>query len=350
MSQRSLRIQNIEISDESKCFIIAEIGHNHQGNIETAKKMIEVAADCGVSAVKLQKRSNKTLFTRSYYDRAYESENSFGKTYGEHREFLEFDLGQYRELQAFSSKLGLVFFATAFDFESADFLQSIDVPAYKLASGDLKNIPLMKYLAKFGKPLILSTGGGTTEDVDRAVKVLSDTNTPFSILQCTAGYPPEWNEVNLRVISDFRERYASPVIGFSSHDNGIAMSVAAYALGARVIEKHFTLNRTMRGTDHAFSLEPQGMRKLVRDLDRLHLAMGDGVKRQFESESGPLEKMGKKMVAAKNLEFGHVLCAEDVAFKSPGDGLAPWMIDEIMGRRARREIATDENLTTDIFE
>lgn len=345
-----MKVQNIDISDGSKCFIIAEIGHNHQGNIETAKKMIEVAAGCGVSAVKLQKRSNKTLFTRSYFDRPYESENSFGKTYGEHREFLEFDLDQYRELQDFSTKLGLVFFATAFDFESADFLESLDVPAYKLASGDLKNIPLIKYLSKFGKPLILSTGGGTAEDVDRAVKVLSDSDTPFCILQCTAGYPPEWNEINLRVISDFRERYTSPVIGFSSHDNGIAMSVAAYALGARVIEKHFTLNRTMRGTDHAFSLEPQGMRKLVRDLDRLHLAMGDGVKRQFESESGPLEKMGKKMVATKDLAAGHVLCVEDVAFKSPGDGLPPWMIDEIIGRRIGREIVVDENLTTDLFE
>lgn len=350
MDDKSLNVQGIEIADDSKCFVIAEIGHNHQGDIETAKKMIAVAAECGVAAVKLQKRSNRSLFTGSYYDRAYESESSFGKTYGEHREFLEFDLVQYRELQAFSSKLGLVFFATAFDFESANFLESLNVPCYKLASGDLTNIPLIKYLANFGKPLFLSTGGGAIEDVDRAVKALSGSGTPFCILQCTAGYPPEWNEINLRVISEFRERYPSPVIGFSSHDNGIAMAVAAYALGARVVEKHFTLNRTMKGTDHAFSLEPQGMRKLVRDLDRLHLAMGDGKKRKFGSESGPLEKMGKKIVAARDLKVGDVITTKDVSFKSPGDGLAPWMIDEILGRRVCRAIAVDENITIDVFE
>jgi len=341
---RSIQLQNITIDDNSKCFVIAEIGHNHQGNVESCKQLIKAAVDAGASAVKLQKRSNKSLFTKEYFDRPYNSENSFGDTYGEHRENLEFGKDQYLELQAFSAQLGVIFFATAFDFESADFLEDLNVPAYKVASGDLKNIPLIKYLANFGKPLFISTGGGTIEDVDRAVEALEGSGTQYCILQCTAGYPPAWEELNLRVISEFRNRYSSPVIGFSSHDSGIAMASAAYALGARVVEKHFTLNRTLKGTDHAFSLEPQGLRKMIRDLDRLHLAMGDGQKRQFVSEKDPLQKMGKKMVLVRAMPSGAVLTLEDIAFKSPGDGMAPWMIDQVVGKKLMKDMNADEAL------
>ena len=341
---RSLTVSEVQISDESPAFVIAEIGHNHQGNLEIAKKMIQSAKESGASAVKLQKRSNKSLFTRSFYSRPYNSENSFGDTYGEHRENLEFGKDQYLELQAFSAQLGVIFFATAFDFESADFLEDLNVPAYKVASGDLKNIPLIKYLAIFGKPLFISTGGGTIEDVDRAVAALEGTGVQYCILQCTAGYPPAWEELNLQVISEFRNRYSSPVIGFSSHDSGIAMASAAYALGARVVEKHFTLNRTLKGTDHAFSLEPQGLRKMIRDLDRLHLAMGDGQKRQFVSEKDPLQKMGKKMVLVRAMPSGAVLTLEDIAFKSPGDGMAPWMIDQVVGKKLMKDMKADEAL------
>jgi N-acetylneuraminate synthase/sialic acid synthase len=341
---QSIHLQNITIDDDSKCFVIAEIGHNHQGNVDSCKQLIKAAVDAGASAVKLQKRSNKSLFTKEYFDRPYNSENSFGDTYGEHRENLEFNRDQYLELQAFSAELGVIFFATAFDFESADFLEDLKVPAYKVASGDLKNIPLIKYLATFGKPLFISTGGGTIEDVDRAVAALEGTGAQYCILQCTAGYPPSWEELNLRVISEFRNRYSSPVIGFSSHDSGIAMATAAYALGARVVEKHFTLNRTLKGTDHAFSLEPQGLRKMIRDLDRLHLAMGDGQKRQFASEKDPLQKMGKKMVLVRAMPSGAVLTPEDIAFKSPGDGMAPWMIDQVVGKKLKKDMNADEAL------
>ena len=344
MTSRSLQVQDFKISESSKCFVIAEIGHNHQGNIDTAKNMIQSAMAAGASAVKLQKRSNRSLFTKDYFERPYNSENSFGDTYGAHREFLEFDRQQYIELQNFSSELGIIFFATAFDFESADFLQDLNVPAFKIASGDLKNIPLIRYLATFGKPLFISTGGGVLEDVDRVVAELEGSMAPICIMQCTAGYPPAWNELNLQVISSFRTRYPNTVIGFSSHDNGIAMPVAAYALGARVVEKHFTLNRTLKGTDHAFSLEPQGLSKMVRDLDRLHLALGDGVKRQFESEADPLRKMGKKLVIARQVHKGEVLELKDILFKSPGDGLPPWMVESFVGKRVTRNMDFEETL------
>jgi len=351
MTSRSFQVQDFKIGDSSKCFVIAEIGHNHQGNIDTAKNMIRAAVAAGASAVKLQKRSNRSLFTKDYFERPYNSENSFGDTYGEHREFLEFDRQQYIELQNYSSELGIIFFATAFDFESADFLENLNVPAFKIASGDLKNIPLIRYLASFGKPLFISTGGGVLEDVHRVVAELEGSKAPICIMQCTAGYPPSWNELNLQVISSFRDRYLNTVIGFSSHDNGIAMPVAAYALGARVIEKHFTLNRTLKGTDHAFSLEPQGLSKMVRDLDRLHIAMGDGIKRQFESEADPLRKMGKKLVVARPINAGEVLQRSDILFKSPGDGLPPWMVESFVGKRAARNMDFEETLGfADILE
>lgn len=341
---RAITIDNVRIGDDSACYVIAEIGHNHQGDVEQAKKLILAAKNSGANAVKLQKRSNRDLFTAAYYNRPYNSENSFGQTYGEHREFLEFERNDYIELQYYSRQLGITFFATAFDFQSAELLASLDVPMYKIASGDLTNIPLIKYVASFGKPILLSTGGGTIDDVDRAVECLSELGVEFCMMQCTAGYPPAWEELNLSVIRTFLERYPDVVIGFSSHDNGIAMAVAAYVLGARVIEKHFTLNRTLKGTDHAFSLEPQGLAKMIRDLRRLEVALGDGEKCQYPSERDPLMKMGKKLVVARDIRSGSVLADGDIVIKSPGNGLPPYMLDVILGKRVLHDLKEDEDL------
>lgn len=341
---RTLQIESTQINDDSDCYVIAEIGHNHQGNLETAKELFRAAKECGVNAVKLQKRDNRSLYTREMYNKPYDNENSFGETYGQHREFLEFGIAEYKELQSFASELGLTFFATAFDFRSADFLAELNSPAFKIASGDLRNIPLLKYVAGFQKPVIVSTGGGTIEDVQRAYDAVMPINPQLAILQCTAGYPCAFEEMNLRVITSFRERFPDVVIGLSSHDSGIAMVVAAYILGARIVEKHFTLNRAMKGTDHAFSLERGGMRRVVRDLKRTRLALGDGVKSTYQSEVAPLLKMGKKLVAAVDLPANHVIRREDIAIKSPGDGLRPYEIDRVIGKVTRRPLKEDENI------
>ena len=163
----TIRIGTREIGDHTKCYVIAEIGHNHQGSLEKAREMFREAKLAGADAVKLQKRDNRGLYTKAAYDKPYDNENSFGATYGEHREFLEFGASQYRELQAYAKELGVDFFATAFDIASAEFLHDFDMPAYKLASGDLKSTPLLKFVAALGKPLIISTGGATIEDVQR---------------------------------------------------------------------------------------------------------------------------------------------------------------------------------------
>jgi N-acetylneuraminate synthase/sialic acid synthase len=346
---RKLTIDGKVIQDDGDCYVIAEIGHNHQGKLETAKEMFKVAKESGADAVKLQKRNNRELFTKAGYEKPYDNPNSYGATYGEHREYLEFGGIEYKELMDYADEIGITMFSTAFDFSSADFLAKLDMPAFKIASGDLKNIPLLTHIAEFQKPMVLSTGGGTMEDVNRAYDAIMPVNQQLCILQCTAGYPADFDQLNLSVITTFRERFPNLIIGLSSHDNGIAMAVAAYMLGARVVEKHFTLNHTWKGTDHAFSLEPIGFRKMVRDLERLKVAIGDGVKQTYESEKNPIIKMGKKLVAARDLPAGYSIRREDIALKSPGDGLPPYEIDKVIGRATRQELKEDDDITYEVL-
>lgn len=341
---RRLEISDITIDDQSECYVIAEIGNNHQGSLSQCKQLFRLALDCGAHAVKLQKRDNRSLYTREMYEKPYDNENSFGATYGEHREALEFGRDEYLELQHYARELGITFFATAFDIPSADFLADLDMPAYKVASGDLRNIPLLQHVASFGKPVLVSTGGATMGDVERAYATVMAINPRLGILQCTAGYPAAFEELDLRVITSYRERFPDAVVGLSGHDNGIAMGPVAYVLGARVVEKHFTFNRAAKGTDHSFSLEPVGLRKLVRDLQRVRSALGDGVKKVYPSEQGPILKMSKKLVAARDLPTGHVLKPEDVALKSPGDGLPPHMLDVVVGRTLLRPLKADDTI------
>jgi sialic acid synthase len=287
---RELIIADTVISDESDCYVIAEIGHNHQGSVAKCKEMFDAAKWSGASAVKLQKRDNKTLYTEEFYNSPYNSEHAYGKTYGEHREALEFDFEQYTLLKCYAEAIGLTFFATAFDVPSADFLATLKVPAIKIASGDLTNTKLLKHVERLGIPTIFSTGGGDADDA--ALAMYSVFDVPHAMLHCTSGYPAKYDELNLACIPAFRERFDC-VVGYSGHDNGIAMALVAYALGARIVEKHFTLDRTSKGTDQAFSLEPGGLRKMVRDLRRARLALGDGVKRRYDSEVAPLAKQWK---------------------------------------------------------
>jgi sialic acid synthase len=346
---RSITIGKHTINDDSHCYVIAEIGHNHQGSVQKARELFREAKLAGAQAVKLQKRHNRSLYTKAAYDKSYDNENSFGATYGEHREFLEFGQKEYKELQAYAKELDIDFFATAFDMTSADFLAALDVPAYKIASGDLKSEPLLRHVAGFGKPVVISTGGALIDDVKRAYDTIVPINPQLCILQCTAGYPASFEELDLRVITQYRELFPKAVIGFSGHDNGIAMPVAAYVLGARVVEKHFTLNRAMKGTDHAFSLEPVGLRKMVRDLERTAAALGDGAKKIYDSEKAPIIKMGKSLVVARDVPAGYVLRSSDVVMKSPAGGIPPYEIDKVIGRITLKPLHADDFLSFEVL-
>lgn len=349
--ERVFRIGDKVVSDDSPSFVIAEVGHNHQGDIEKCKAIFKAAADAGADAVKIQKRDNRALFTREMYDSHYDSENAYAATYGAHREFLEFSREQYIELKEYTKELGILFFSTAFDEPSADLLEEIDMPAYKIASGDLYNTPLLKKIAKFGKPMIISTGGATMDDARRAYDTIMPINSNLCIMQCTSGYPAPYEELNLRVIETFRRDFPEVVIGFSSHDSGISMPLIGYMLGARVFEKHFTVNRTWKGSDQAFSLEPGGMRRVVRDLERARMALGDGVKQPYKSEVGPLNKMVKRIVATRDLKAGTVLTADDLAFRIPAsakltaEALMPFDVDTLIGKTLDFDVPADELVT-----
>ena len=246
---RELVVDGRRISEDGDCYVIAEVGHNHQGSLVKAIEFLDAAKQCGVDAVKLQKRHNRTLFTRAMYEQPYDHENSFGKTYGEHREALELSDKDWFELMHQARERGLTLFGTTFDLPSADFLAELGAPAFKIASADLVNTPLLRRVASYGKPIFLSTGGGAIDDVERAVDAILPVNPELCLMQCTAAYPAEAEDLNLRVITTFRERFPDLVIGLSDHQDGYTMSLLGYALGAQVIEKHFTLSHGWKGTD-----------------------------------------------------------------------------------------------------
>lgn len=296
---RSLTIGQRVISDLNPCYVIAEIGGNHSGSVDVAQKMIHVAAACEADAVKFQCRDNQTLYSEAILNQPYENENSFGKTYGEHRAALELSDDALTQCMRAAETAKVDCFATAFDEPSVDRILALGMPAIKIASGGLTDHALLAYAASARVPIVLSTGGGTLREIDRAVNVIAKVHAALAILHCTAAYPVrDFSELNLSCIDRLRALYPEYVIGWSGHDSGIAMSLVAYTMGARIIEKHFTLNRANKGTDHAFSLEPSGLTKLCRDLARAHVAVGDGVKRYLPSEVAPIAKMRRRSTSS----------------------------------------------------
>ena len=292
---RQITIADRVINDSTPAYVIAEIGGNHGGSVTVADHMIRIAAAVGAAAVKFQCRDNLHLYSQSLLDQPYENENSYGKTYGEHRAALELSTADLMTCQFVAEQSHVACFSTAFDEASADLIAALKMPAIKIASGGLTDRALLRHVSTLGVPIILSTGGGTVRDIDAAVQVVTAKTPHLAVLHCTAAYPVrDFSELNLTCIPTLREAYPDLVIGWSGHDSGIAMAVAAYTLGARIIEKHFTLNRANKGTDHAFSLEPAGLSKLCRDLGRAHVALGDGVKRYLSSEVGPISKMRRR--------------------------------------------------------
>lgn len=345
---KGFRIGNREVGGDEP-FVIAELGSNHQGSVEVAASLIQKAAEAGADAVKFQKRSNKDLYTKAYYESLYHSENAYGPTYGAHREALELDKGDFSDLKELADELRIEMFATAFDEPSVDFCHDLDLPAIKIASGDLTNTPLISYAMQTQRPLLVSTGAARIEDVDRAYKLLG--SYQHVLMQCTATYPSQPEEQDLAVIANYAWRYPNSTLGLSSHHSGILMPVIGYVLGARVFEVHFTLNRAMRGTDHAFSLEPQGLRKLCRDLERTRVALGDGRKKFRLEEYPALQKMGKTLRFAHPLPAGHVLTGEDLCARSPGgEGFPPYEKDGLVGSRLFVAVDTDHPVTLEVLD
>lgn len=347
---KSFTVGRHTVSQKGPCYVIAEIGNNHQGELKTALKMIRVAAGMGVDAVKFQKRDNQALFTKAMYNKPYDNENSYGATYGEHRNYLEFDRDEYLELKACAEECDVDFIVTPFDFNSVDFLEDIGLDAYKVASADITNTPLLAYIAQTGRPMFVSTGAATLGEVQLAYQAMRAINDQICLLHCTAGYPTEYENLNLNAISSLREAFPDAVIGYSGHDYGILAPSIAYMLGATVVEKHFTLNRSWKGTDHKFSLEPTGLHKMVRDLRRVDVSLGDGKKEIKPFEVDARKKMGKSLYAARTLRAGSVVTRDDIVIKSPGGGLEPYHLEQLIGKRLCVDVPEEVPLAFNHFQ
>ncbi|MCF7796633.1 MAG: N-acetylneuraminate synthase family protein [Lentisphaeria bacterium] len=336
-----LKLGSKTAGDGNPAYIIAEIGINHQGDVKIARELIYEAAQAGADAVKFQKRNVDRILTREGLEMPYENPNSFGKTYGEHKRALELSEADYRELLSFANEMNVDFAASGWDEESVDFLDELPVAFFKMASADLTNLPLLEHTAKMGKPIILSTGMANLDMVKQAVALVKKYTDQVAILQCTSTYPSKFDEINLRVMDLYRKTFPEMVIGYSGHELGIAISEAAVALGAKIVERHFTLDRTMKGGDHAASLEPGGLAKLIRDIRHIEESLGDGEKRVQESEKPFFRKLAKSVVSATAIPRGTPITRDMLTTKGPGTGISPARLAQVLGKTVKIDLAAD---------
>lgn len=274
------------VGDGHPCFVIAEIGINHNGNVEIAKRLIDTAVSAGCNAVKFQKRTIDVVYSPEELARPRES--PFGMTNGDLKRGLEFGQAEYTEIDAYCKEKGILWFASCWDEASVDFIEQFTPPCYKIASASLTDDNLLRHTKAQGHPIILSTGMSTLEELDHALEILG--RDRLVLLHACSNYPAYYEELNLRVIQTLAQRYGIPV-GYSGHETGIPSSVAAVVLGACIIERHITLDRSMWGSDHAASLEPNGITRLIRDIRLVETAMGEGTKRLLDSEIPVMQKL-----------------------------------------------------------
>lgn len=286
---KEIKIGNVLVGDNHPCFIIAEIGINHNGDINLAKELIKMAHDAGCSAVKFQKRTVDVVYSKEELSRPRES--IFGTTNGDLKRGLEFGFEEYKQIDEYAKKLGILWFASCWDEQSVDFISQFDVCCYKIASASLTDIELVKYTKKQNKPILLSTGMSTLEEIDKTMEILDKNNT--ILYHCTSTYPSKDNELNLNVIKELKKRYDC-LVGFSGHERGVFSSSIAPLLGACSVERHITLDRAMWGSDQSASLEFAGIKKMVRDINNIPIFLGDGKKIVYQDELPIREKLRRK--------------------------------------------------------
>ncbi|HET6882834.1 MAG TPA: N-acetylneuraminate synthase family protein [Pirellulales bacterium] len=326
--------------------VVAELGQNHNGDAALAEQLVDAAAWAGADAVKVVKRDLDSELSRAASVRRYDSRHAFGTTYGEHRRALELSAELHASLAARVRQHGLKYIGTACDVPSAVLLENLNVDAFKIASRDLNNLPLLCDLAARRKPLILSTGMADVAEIDVAVSALRRAACPFALLQCTSLYPTPVDEVHLRSIGTLAERYGV-AIGFSDHTTGILLPPVAVAMGASIVEKHLTLDRNLKGTDHACSLEPDEFRHLVMNIRQVEAALGRADKPVAQGVASVRARLGRSLVARRPLPAGTQIEEPMLALKCPGDGLSWLDRQRVLGRCLKRDLEADEMLTAD---
>lgn len=329
-------IENSNVNFRNSTFIIAEIGVNHNGSVDLAKKMIKSASECGVDAVKFQTFVSEDLVTENAKTAKYQEENTNNDSQIEMLKKLELSFEDFYELKMHAEECGVIFLSSPFDFKSVDLLEKLNVPMYKLGSGELTNFELIDYVLKTNKPLILSTGMATLEEIKETYDYIDNKNN-LVILHCITGYPTSFEEANLNFIKTLQNELDVP-IGFSDHSPGIELPIAAVALGACVVEKHFTLDKTLEGPDHKASLNPVEFKSMVSAIRNVEVAMGDGVRRFSENESEIKKIARKSIVLNEDVVKGTIITKEMLSIKRPGTGISPKEINNVVGMKSTKDL------------
>jgi N,N'-diacetyllegionaminate synthase len=330
---------------------IAEAGVNHNGDVNTAIRLCDVAREAGADAVKFQTFKAASLATAGAEKAAYQDRNapSEGESQRDMLEKLELTEAEFRAVRDHCATIGIEFISTPFDEDSADFLDALGVDRFKVSSGDLTHLDFLRRLAGYGKPVIISTGMATLAEVEDAVRAIEEAgDPPLSILHCVSNYPARPDQANLRAMATLAAAFGRPV-GWSDHTEGGVITLASVAAGARIIEKHFTLDRSMPGPDHAASLEPDELAALIAGVRAVEAAMGDGVKRPTPDEQDTARVARRSLVAARDIPAGTRLGEADIAARRPGHGLPPKRRPEVVGRTAARDIAEGELLSWEVL-
>lgn len=328
----------------NKTLIIAEAGVNHNGSIEMAKRLIDAAVVAGVDYVKFQTFKAEKLVTKDAKQAEYQQRNAADSSQYAMLKKLELTPRQHEELIIYCKQKGVRFLSTAFDLESIEYLHSLSLGVWKIPSGEITNYPYLKKIAQYGEPIIMSTGMCSMGDVEQALNVLLKnglTKEQISLLHCNTEYPTPMRDVNLKAMLQLRDNFGVKV-GYSDHTKGIEVPIAAVALGAEVIEKHFTLDRTLPGPDHKASLEPNELKAMVDAIRNIEQALGDGQKHVSASEERNMAIARKSIVAAKDIKRGELLTEENLTTKRPGSGISPMRWEEVIGTKAIRDFKEDE--------
>lgn len=333
--------------NNNQVFIIAEAGVNHNGDLNTAKKLIDAALEAGADAIKFQSFKAENLVTKDAPKAHYQEETTgSGNQYGMLKK-LELSFDDHIMLKKYCEEKRIMFISTPFDFESVDLLEKLEIPMYKISSGDLTNIPFLRYIAKFNKLMIVSTGMANLGEVEMAVEAIRNTgNNKITLLHCTSNYPTNYDDVNLNAMITMENALKLPV-GYSDHTLGIEIPIAAAAMGAVIIEKHFTLDKNMEGPDHKASLNPLEFEQMVRSIRNIEKALGDGIKKCNKNEEDTKRTARKSIVAGRNIAKGEVLSYENISFKRPGTGISPIFLDEVIGKKAVCDFNADEFIQFD---
>lgn len=349
MLVKALIMSDLNFLKQNQCYIIAEAGLNHNGSVDIAKNLIDVAAISGVDAIKFQKRTVEKLAVKNVLDASDERFPEFGKSYREIREYLEFNFDEYVELKKYSESKGLDFLVTAFDIDAVNFLEDLEIKVYKLASHSLTNIDLLQYLAKKKKQTILSTGMADWEEIDQAVSIFTSINAPLALMHCVSSYPTSLPDSNIAAIEELKKRYRLK-IGYSGHEIGYLPTLIAVARGAEIIERHFTLDKTMAGFDHKISLEPNELIAMVKNIRDIPIIIGSGEKKVSENEWITRKKYHVSMVSSVQIPAGTELTEAMVVYRNPGTGIPYKEAYKILGKRAVFDIPENELLTLDMFK